>query len=56
MIDKFLIKFFSYLDKVSERIDSVLTFDFNNITTMFSCKRPCCKDKEKAKKNKYFKG
>ena len=56
MIDKFLLKFFGFFDKVAERIDSVLTFDFNNITTMFSCKRPCCRDKEKAKKNKYFKG
>ena len=56
MIDKFLYKFFGFFDKVAERIDAVLTFDFNNITTMFKCKRPCCKDKEKAKNNKYFKG
>jgi|TARA_R100000654_G_C2643005_1_gene122016 hypothetical protein len=56
MIDKFLLKFFGFFDKVAERIDAVLTFDFNNITTMFKCKRPCCKDKEKAKNNKYFKG
>ena len=49
MIDKFLLKFFGF-------IDDALTFDFNNITSMFKCKRPCCRDKEKAKNNKYFKG
>ena len=51
MIDKFLYKFFGYLDSISEKIDKVITFDFSH------CERPDCpKKKRKANKNnKYFK-
>ena len=56
MIDKFLLKFFGFFDDAIAKVEDLLTFNFNNITTMFKCKRPCCKDKEKTKNNKYFKG
>ena len=51
MIDKFLYKFFGYLDSISEKIDKVMTFDFSH------CERPDCPKKKKKliKNNKYFK-
>jgi len=38
MIDKYLYKFFGFVDSIFERVDEVLTFDFPN-----------CKKKKKKK-------